>query len=493
MKPGVVQGIFTLFTAATQIRQRTTTTKIIVIGVEKKMRSSRRLLRIRATPNNDHNGVVIPDTTSSSSSSNSMDTTTTTKNETTTVLDDVDRIIGGGVVVEEAIQTTSSSSSFRFWGDSPLMGNNNNNNKATSLSSIAWLNVVPIIWGTQHAVIKMVVSDSSDTAAPFTLLRFGLAALLASPYLFPGGGLSSSLSSSSSLFPNNNPPNPTTSENNHNTTTTTAMERRRIHSKSLLPWRWGVEMGVWMFLGFAFQAVGLATTTAQRSGFLLYLNVKLVPFFAKLLYGRSISVGTWVSAFLAFSGTALLTLDRSMGNGLFHWNEGDLWTVAAAASSAMFILRLETASTKVPDSAQLNAICLLVVACLATIWTFMAAATGLDPTNHESSSSFTVVVSELGRLGMAHPIELLYLGGVATALANFIQAKGQKEVSAERASIIYSLDPVYGAFFSWALLGETLGGAPAFVGAGLITVAAVTNAFLDFGTKKEEESKKMDE
>lgn len=54
-------------------------------------------------------------------------------------------------------------------------------------------------------------------------------------------------------------------------------------------------MGFWMLLGYAFQAIGLEYTTAQRSGFLLYLNVKFVPFFAKVLLDRSISVLTWAS------------------------------------------------------------------------------------------------------------------------------------------------------------------------------------------------------
>ena len=46
----------------------------------------------------------------------------------------------------------------------------------------------------------------------------------------------------------------------------------------------------------------------------------------------------------------------------------------------------------------------------------------------------------------SHPLELIYLGGVTTALANYIQTKAQKGITAERASIIYALDPVYGKF-----------------------------------------------
>ena len=63
----------------------------------------------------------------------------------------------------------------------------------------------------------------------------------------------------------------------------------------------GAELGVYTTLGFAFQSIGLLSTTAARSAFLLYLNVKIVPFLAFLFLGRSLS-RTWTSAFLALAG-----------------------------------------------------------------------------------------------------------------------------------------------------------------------------------------------
>lgn len=339
--------------------------------------------------------------------------------------------------------------------------------------AIFLLNAVAIIWGTQvndsslaftlpcddillgirlliscsqHAVIKMVVTDSS--AAPFTLLRFALAALIAAPYT-PG------------VFARKG-----TGDGSREDQTSTA-------------WRWGAEMGAWMFLGFAFQAIGLETTTAQRSGFLLYLNVKFVPLFSRVLLGRPISVPTWISAFAAFCGTALLATDgQSIG-----FNAGDIWSIAAAAASAMYIIRLEKATAEVQDAAQLNAACLWVVATLAAVWTFSGA--------FQDETSASVTLEQLSSIATSHPLELLYLGGVTTTLANYIQSKGQQYVSPERASIFYSLDPVYGAFFAWLLLGEDIGGIQSLAGASLITVAAATNAFLDFG-KSSETSRQSD-
>lgn len=63
-----------------------------------------------------------------------------------------------------------------------------------------------------------------------------------------------------------------------------------------------MELGLYTFLGFGLQAIGLETTTASRSAFLLYLNVKIVPFLAAILLKRKIEISTWISALFALTG-----------------------------------------------------------------------------------------------------------------------------------------------------------------------------------------------
>lgn len=72
----------------------------------------------------------------------------------------------------------------------------------------------------------------------------------------------------------------------------------------------------------------------------------------------------------------------------------------------------------------------------------------------------------------AQAAPILYLAVVTTALTNWMQAVGQKSVPAERAAVIYAMDPVYAAGFAYLLLGETLGPA-GLVGAAIITGAAL--------------------
>lgn len=73
-----------------------------------------------------------------------------------------------------------------------------------------------------------------------------------------------------------------------------------------------------------------------------------------------------------------------------------------------------------------------------------------------------------------------YLAVVTTALTNWMQAVGQQSVPAERAAVIYAMDPVYAAGFAYLLLGETLGPV-GLVGAGIITGAALWSQKMQAG------------
>mmetsp|Transcript_18693 Transcript_18693/g.31115 ORF Transcript_18693/g.31115 Transcript_18693/m.31115 type:complete len:425 (-) Transcript_18693:451-1725(-) len=268
--------------------------------------------------------------------------------------------------------------------------------------SLALLNFVAIIWGSQHAVIK----SSLETLSPgvVNLSRFVLGALMFSPFI--------TLDSAT--------------------------------------WLAGTELGLYTFAGYAFQAVGLQYTTASRSAFLLYLNVKLVPILSGFLFGKKIELNTWVSAAIALTGTLLLAYDGQAPN------VGDAWSIAAALASALFIIRLEKYSSKF-SAPSLNFASLSVVAILSAIWVAL-----IDQPAH-----IQAVLDDLSHAWQP----VLYLGVVTTALSNLIQTIGQRSVSAEKAAIIYSLDPVYGALFSYWLLDERLG-AQGVLGAILIMVAA---------------------
>jgi len=287
-------------------------------------------------------------------------------------------------------------------------------------TAYALLNLVAVIWGSQHALIKLSTSDSDHLLDPSMLnaVRFSLSALICLPvFAKPNTKLSVPLA------------------------------------------RAGTELGAWMFLGFALQAVGLLFTTAGRSAFLLYLNVKLVPILAFLLYGRQASARTWISAAIAVTGTALLsTSDANVPPNL-----GDLLSIAAAGSSAMFILRLETFARQFP-AAELNAVSVSSAALFSVTW---AVITSLG--SGDAAVSDTLLPLNLSSLQIG---TILYLGVISTALCNWAQTAAQRIVSAEKSALVYAMDPVYAAIFAYFILHETLP-LPGLIGAGFVTLAAI--------------------
>jgi len=282
------------------------------------------------------------------------------------------------------------------------------------------LGAVTVLWGAQHATIKATLegADGLDAAA-LNLLRFGLAAACFSPWLpaLSGG------------------------------------------PRAKLAWRGGAELGLWLFLGFGLQSAGLLYTTAQRSGLLLYLNVKLVPFFALFVFGREVPPNAWLSAAAALFGTLLVAGDDASG---VPPNLGDALSLAAASASAMFILRLETFAPAT-DARSLNAVGMLAVAAFCVPWTLAQAALAapqellLGPPGALAGFALGEASSRTAGVLQDHWPAVIYLGIVTTAFTNWLQTIGQQSVPATTASVIYALDPLWGCVFAYLLLGEVLG------------------------------------
>lgn len=175
-----------------------------------------------------------------------------------------------------------------------------------TINAYLLLNIVAIIYGTQHPIIKISMNEFESTSL-VNFWRFFLSALLFSPAFVKM--LISDIKT----------------DTDDNDEITKESGKGNVYKA-------GIELGLYTFLGFAFQAIGLETTSASRSAFLLYLNVKFVPFLSLLLFKRPVHPLSWVSATLALIGTSLLSTD---GGSL---NTGDLWCICAAIGNRHFPL-----------------------------------------------------------------------------------------------------------------------------------------------------------
>ena len=208
--------------------------------------------------------------------------------------------------------------------------------------------------------------------------------------------------------------------------------------------RSGVLLGLLYGVAQVLQTVGLQTTSASVSGFVTGMYVVFTPLLGALLLRARIGRTVWVAVALATVGLGVLSLQGLAVGG------GEALTLASAVLYGAHIVGLGVWSSG------RNALGLTVVQ-LATV----------------------TVVCGAGALpgGIALPqrgadwVALVYVALVAGALALVVQTWAQAHLTAVRAAIIMTMEPVWAALFAVLLGGERLG--PRVVLGGALVLAAM--------------------
>jgi len=188
-------------------------------------------------------------------------------------------------------------------------------------------------------------------------------------------------------------------------------------------WRFGVELGIWLFAGYATQAVALRYTTVNRCAFITAMYVVLTPMLSAIS-GTKVRGIVWSAAILALVGCGLMCAQSGGPNA------GDFWSLGTAITWAVYIYRMEHAAK--------FAAMPLAVAQLVPI-TFFSGVWFVAAPAHISNFHWPL---------------LLYLGLACTAATTLLQATAQQVVPAPQAAVIFSLDPVFAAIFGFVFLGE---------------------------------------
>jgi drug/metabolite transporter (DMT)-like permease len=243
---------------------------------------------------------------------------------------------------------------------------------------------------------------------------------------------------------------------------------RKLAAAPLRTWGAGALVGVFLFSGYALQTFGLALTSSSKAGFITGLAVVLVPVLAVVWLKRKPQPQAWLGVATATVGLALLSLNADLVP-----TYGDLLVFLCAVGFALHIAAVGRYAGPHDPTA------------LAVIQIGTAAAL-----------SWVLHLFEKGTVGPGVPgviwwggpanvvMAWLICGVLATAVAFLLQNVLQPYTTPTHTALIFSAEPVWGAIFSYILLGETLT-VRGYVGAGLI-VAGMLLAELPMGTRRTE-------
>lgn len=206
-------------------------------------------------------------------------------------------------------------------------------------------------------------------------------------------------------------------------------KKLRLLNKEYL-WQ-GAFLGFLLFGGYCVQTYGLAETTPGRNAFLTTIYCVIVPFFYWLADRIKPDRYNISAAVLCVSGIGFVSL-----NGSFSIGRGDLLSILCGflfAAHIVFIAKYNRSK---------DAVLLTILQFgFASFFSLIAAVFFEAP-----PQSFTASTIK----------SLLYLAVFASAIALCLQNVGQKYTTPSAASIILSLESVFGIIFSVILYGEKL-------------------------------------
>lgn len=254
--------------------------------------------------------------------------------------------------------------------------------------------LVAIIWGTTFVVVQKAISFLEPYS--FNGVRFLIAALILAVWLI--------------LF-----------------------ERTQLTSLNLHMLKKGTLVGFFLFLGYAFQTLGLQYTTSSKAGFITGLSVVLVPLFSFIFLKQTPTKNAVIGVLTATVGLFLLTMKDSIA-----LNIGDGYVFLCALSFALHIIFTGKYTNEFP-TLLLTVVQLTTVSLLSLIGSFIY-----------DDWSKTIEEATLFRSDVLSA--LLITSVFATALAFLAQTNFQKYTTPTRVALIFATEPVFAAItgYFWA-------------------------------------------
>lgn len=191
----------------------------------------------------------------------------------------------------------------------------------------------------------------------------------------------------------------------------------------------GIGLGLVLGLGYIVQTFGLLWASAAVSGFITGMFVVLTPVMAWLILRRRTSPITWLAVAIAAAGLALLSLHG------WALGKGEVLTLGCAIFFAIHIVGLGEWSAR----HDIYALTFLQLATVGVVSLLAAVPGGLT------------LPPDRGVWGT-----ILLTAVLATALAFVVQTWAQSLVSATRAAVVMTMEPVFAGIFAVTFGGNRL-------------------------------------
>ena len=214
----------------------------------------------------------------------------------------------------------------------------------------------------------------------------------------------------------------------------------------------GLITGVVVSIASVFQQKGIGEgTSGGKAAFITALYVVLVPVYA-LLLKKKVKLNVWISIVIAVVGFYYLCIKEDFGIV-----SSDIWIIISAAIYPVQILAIDYYAPKC-DCIRMS--------CLQFFFAFVASA--VSTLIFEPSIDWV----EIG----THIWPFLYLGVCSSGIAYTLQVVGQRNVNPAVASLILSLESVFGLLGSMIFLGIQMT-LKEYIGAGMIFLAVILSQF----------------
>lgn len=213
--------------------------------------------------------------------------------------------------------------------------------------------------------------------------------------------------------------------------------------------KYSILVGLSLVIVYTSVTYGVLYTSVSNAGFISALSVVTTPILEFIVYRKKPEKKFGVSMVLCLIGLALMTLNETLKPAL-----GDIICLFAAVfySVDLMVTEKAVANEKV-DPLALGVCDLAVVGVVMLLLSVFFETPALPGTAKVWAAS-------------------LFLGIVCSGVCLVIQSVFQQHTTASRASLIFTLEPVFSAIFAFFLLNERIG-VKGYIGAALMLASLV--------------------